>query len=1038
MYVLSALFLVLSGTAALTYQVSWVRLLGLSMGSTSAAISTVLAAFFLGMALGSYTAERITRQRIQNLTPYIVLEALIALSGLLLLPTLLNLDGLMAEIGASGGQLGTKFAITLTLLLIPTLCMGATFPVMAGILVRRHQHVGLRVSQLYSLNTLGAVFGAMLSGFVFIPNFGLDGAIYIAVALNLTIVFIGMMANRRLQFPPLEDRQSTDKHYDSMPGLGVRSMALATLFMTGFVSIATEVGWTKYLSIFAGTTIYGFASILTIFLFGIAMGSWFIKNHIQRIRHPAAFLGLSMICLALLFLFTRGGLSLVPSIYEGINHMSIEETNKQFIKYLTILFLLFPATFVLGLIFPVNLRLYCGDLDGVRQRVGKAYAVNTLASILGSLAAGFWIIPTWGTDTLLSSMAILTLVTGALFILITTRPAQRTAIALCATVALSSHFLWPHLDYREMIASVDYMYDEQASQGKEPEFLFLKEGKVSVISLVTYDGEYAKVQANGLNESIINMKNNKQTLIIESLLAYMPYFLHPNPESAFVVGYGGGLTTRAFTHTDVKSVRVVELEPTVVEAIRTLENGPAIALDDPRVNLSFNDARNTLLVEDKRYDIIAAQASHPWLAGASNVFTQEFFTIVKSRLNEGGFYSQWVNLFKMDVTTLRSIFKAFTNVFPYVISFANIDTGDFMLLGSLSPIHYDYDQVSERMKHPSIAATLAHYEVYQAQDLLWYFALSQKELKTAAGDAIPNRDTNIFTEVRLSALSASLQDEENPYRFLNQNYRIDLGQYIDKKELAERLYSLGKAFLKWDSPGSTEKIIHQLKTVSETHSDSLQHHLLVWKFNLQAATTWFEEHPRLQSDALSQQTRVYLLQNKAKQARTLANNIPDDNYRQATLAEIAFSLGETLQRPAVDADPSIRQWYLATQLNRGNEQIINELEQIARLSLANPVVLRRLTAYYLSNDNVQLANHYLAMLKKQIDTEVERYRLLIDTAIKAGDTRWAEGLLSQIKTLAPEHQDLPTLMSRLESSILEKGELSRTTKNQPHASTTDK
>ena len=147
-FFLAASFLVLSGIASLAYQVAWVRLLGLSMGSTSASISTVLAAFFLGMAIGSYLAERITRNRINSLRPYIILEFLIGISGLALLPILLHLDGLLAFFPTLGTELSLKFFLALLLLSIPTLCMGATFPVMASILIRRHGEIGLRMSQL--------------------------------------------------------------------------------------------------------------------------------------------------------------------------------------------------------------------------------------------------------------------------------------------------------------------------------------------------------------------------------------------------------------------------------------------------------------------------------------------------------------------------------------------------------------------------------------------------------------------------------------------------------------------------------------------------------------------------------------------------------------------------------------------------------------------------------------------------------------------------------------------------------------------------
>ena len=243
---IAAFFLLLSGVASLTYQVVWVRLLGLTMGSTSASISTVLAAFFTGLALGSYLAERITRNRIDNLRVYIVLELVIAVMGLVLLPLLLNLHEILAFLPTAGSSLIIKFLVSAGLLILPTVCMGATFPVMASLLIRRHADVGLGVSQLYSLNTAGAVLGAAFAGFVFIPLWGLDGAVYTAVAINLSIVLTAIYLDKRLNLPALEIVGNSDKSHPKSKfdanEAPFRRRALLILFATGLVSIATEVG----------------------------------------------------------------------------------------------------------------------------------------------------------------------------------------------------------------------------------------------------------------------------------------------------------------------------------------------------------------------------------------------------------------------------------------------------------------------------------------------------------------------------------------------------------------------------------------------------------------------------------------------------------------------------------------------------------------------------------------------------------------------------------------------------------------------------
>lgn len=280
--------LVLSGIAALTYQVTWVRLLGLSMGSTSASVGTVLAAFFLGMAIGSWLAGRFVGRQVNDLRAYMVLEVLIGVSGLALLPVLLNLDSMLAWMPDGGSSITVRFLVAVVLLCVPTVCLGATFPVMASVMIRRPGEMGLRMSQLYSLNTAGAALGALLSGFLFIPRWGLDGAVYIAVSLNLFIAFALGVLTRWTTLPPLEYDTERSDASESGRGSSLRVPALLLLFLTGFAAIATEVGWTKYLAILFGSTIYGFAAILTVFLVGIAAGAWAVRRHIESLRAPAA------------------------------------------------------------------------------------------------------------------------------------------------------------------------------------------------------------------------------------------------------------------------------------------------------------------------------------------------------------------------------------------------------------------------------------------------------------------------------------------------------------------------------------------------------------------------------------------------------------------------------------------------------------------------------------------------------------------------------------------------------------------------------
>ena len=1004
MFAVAAVFLLLSGIASLTYQVVWVRLLGLSMGSTSAAISTVLAAFFLGLALGSYLAERITRNRINDLKAYIVLEAVIGLSGLVLLPLLLNLEAMMAAIPALSATIPAKFAVTTTLLLIPTVCMGATFPVMASILIRRHREVGVRMSQLYSLNTAGAVLGAALAGFVFVPNWGLNGAVYIAVALNLLIVAVALSINKSLILPPIEtatpeaSESGSTSRAEEAP---LRGRALIVLFATGFVAIATEVGWTKYLSIFTGTTIYGFAAILTIFLIGIAAGSWAIKSYLERMRHPELWMAGGLVLLGGSLLLTRGWLTWVPPIYQALNHFPAEPWVRHGVKYMLVFCMLFPPTFLFGALFPLNLRLYCGNLQGVRARIGKAYAVNTVASIFGSVLAGFWIIPYFGTDVLLTSMAMALLVLPFLFVPALRTQAARVAIASLVMLAVVSNWILPHISYQDLIGSVQY--DNASRTGEEPEFLFLKEGKAGVISMVKFRDGYVRLQNNGLNESFLNPEDQNDVLLVENLLGMVPYMLHANPKSAFVVGFGGGVTTQALVNTKLESIRVVELEPAVVEAGQVVAGGAIPVLQDPRVTLTLNDARNTLLTENIQYDIIVAQPSHPWLARASNVFTKEFFSLVKSRLNEGGVYGQWVSLFHMDATTLKSLLRAFYEVFPQGMVFADLSGEGLIMYGSDAPLTFDFEQMMMRMSESQNRFVLERHAIYSVNDLLMYFALSREQALAASIDVPANSDTNILSEVRLSAIDEDPKGEEDPYRFLRSVYSLNLRPYLDD-DVVQNLYDLGTYCLTQKSePGLAQFVADQLRELDPLKARGIEYEILWSQYRLKEAEALFWQYEQWPERTYMQQALLLADASRFDEAMAMVPRIESEGLRRTVSARLLFDqqrYDELLTvTPEYDAE---KLWYYSALAKKDLRKAGEGLHAVVQRELPALTQLYVLAGYYGAIHDQDRLGHVVRVIAERQQHEVNYILTLLEKALDGSQSEYAQALLKRLDKLNPK------------------------------------
>lgn len=1016
-YLMAASFLVLSGLASLTYQVVWVRLLGLSMGSTSASISTVLAAFFLGMAAGSLLAERLTKNRLEGFSPYIVLEVLIGVSGLVLLPILLNLDQFMAWLPAAGTSLLLKFIVAIALLSIPTLCMGATFPVMAAILVRHHSEVGLRMSQLYALNTAGAVLGAGLCGFVFIPLWGLDGAVYIAVALNAMIVGVAVYFNRRVVLPPLVLPPTSDNAAPPVPvgNTADRARALVILAVTGFAAIATQVGWTKYLGIFTGTTLYGFSAILTVFLIGIASGSWTMRKYVDRIHNPQTWLIGGLVLLGLSLLISQAGLTLIPNLYGAVNHLDFGPAVVLGAKYIVVFAIVFVPTFLFGALFPLNIVLYCGGLAGVRSNVGKAYAVNTLASIFGALAAGFWIIPTFGTAALLTSMALIVLVSILVYLPNQQTPMARAALASLAIATMAGSAWFPRADYKDLIASVQYRYDVDALQGKTPEITFLKEGKAGVISMVTYDGKLYKLQNNGLNEAVVDPSNPNNALLIETLLGLVPYFLNDTAKTGFIVGFGGGTTARALTLTGLESIRVVELEPAVIDAGRAIYHGEIPALKDPRVKIEFNDARNTLLVEDTKYDIIAAQPSHPWVARASSVFTLEFWETAKSRLNDGGVFGQWVNLFNMNASTLQSIYKAFYTVFPHGVSFANFETGDLLLFGATTPIRLDYESLAGHIKDPQVREALAFHQIDTPDDLLWYLALSRREALAAAADAEPNTDTNILSEVRLSALVSQPDGAEDPYQFLKGAYTLDVADLFGE-DAKERFYGLARYAINYSNYFVANKALNRLAKYDKVLARSVRYEEQWHRYRYAEATALYDKHgewpPRvhlLQALALANQER-------AQEAPAILERISDERERRAAQAQLHYRLKnwEILAGLTPMSDEE-QKWQTAALIELDPVAANLSIENLTDERTDDIALLRTLVKHFSANNDAAAMEHWARRLVKVIDEESERLATLTRQAINDKKLDTASLIFNKLEHMNPDSEELAGLRQRLAS-----------------------
>lgn len=732
-----------SGAAALLYQLAWGRLLALSIGSTGTALAAILAAIFLGMAAGSFATRRWLERGGEVRRAFIACEALTACAALLLLPLLFGLDGLLAAVPQLGRVELVRFLLALLLLLLPSAAIGAVVPLLSNWQARRGQ--GDALGTVYALYSAGALAGVLLGGFVVIPWLGLSGAVVLAAAGNVIALLLAVRLPERIVVPYRTEGERLPDRAVALP--------LAVVTLNGFVALGAQVAWGKLLVLVTGSTLYGYTVLLAGVLLGITLGSFIY--HMMAARRTPGVIGLRLwlLLLAALLLLTREAIAWLAGLQgQGLLEESVE-------RFLAAAAVLLPVNIVFGLVLPYALALAYPRY----ARIGSGYGWNILAGVVGATAAGLWLIPSYGSDTTLRLLALLPLL-PVLFWPRDSRVLAASA-AMLAGLLVAAAVLRPPIDLGALVAAVDYRFSATPT-GREPHYRYLAEGRSGVISLVDYSGDLVYLQKNGIKEAMLNSRDARKGTLAESLLAYLPSVFRPASRNAFVVGFGAGTTARLLALTELERLRVVELEPQVIEAMFSIGREKFDFLNDERLVLEYNDARNALLLTDERYDIIVSQPSHPWLAGSAALFSREFFQLGRERLAPGGVFGQWLNLFQMDTHTLKAVLRSFYRVFPRGAVFGIRDNGDLLLFGSEAPLVLDYQRSASLFDHPDIRAILNYGGIRDLMTLPHYFLFDRETVLASLGDGPEVTDNNLMIETRLARLTTPPVAAQNPYRFI--------------------------------------------------------------------------------------------------------------------------------------------------------------------------------------------------------------------------------------------------------------------------------
>ncbi len=690
-----------SGFAGLGYQIVWTQQSSLWLGHEAAAVLAVVTAFFGGLALGAATLgpriERSERPR----QWYAACEAVIAAWSVVLALGLAPLgQALLALTGAQPGPLwqgAVAFVGTFVVLLPATAAMGATLPAMERVLAGLGREGG-GIGALYASNTLGAVVGVLAAAFWLVPEFGLARTAGLCAALNL-LCAAAVLTWRGLPSAPKAERID-----------GGASSALLMLAGTGLLGIGYEVLVVRVLSQVAEDTVYTFALLLAVYLLGTAAGAAAHQRWLAARADAERLRGLLLLAQAAACLAGIASLWGAPMLRDAV----IEALGGGLVAALAAEAALAVVAFALPTVVMGALFTHLvGQARGAGAHLGHAIGVNTLGAALAPLLFGVALAPAVGPKG-----ALLLVVAG--YLALGWRRAAAPGAWALALLAIVIAGVAPPL------AFVDVPPGGRV--------LSYRDGPLAAVSVVEDADGIARLRINNRQQ-----EGSSATRLADGRQAWLPLLLHPAPRHALFLGLGTGMTARSATLDPQLQVDAVELLPEVIAA-----SSHFVAEEDDsarRLHVVAADARRYVRTAAQRYDVIVSDNFHPARSGSGALYTVEHFQAVRERLTGQGVFCQWLPLHQLDLATLRSIVRAFVEVYPgagAMLATNSLETPVLGLVSRADAQSFDLGRVRERLA--AAAAPAAEFGIADDYALLGSFVAGPAALKRFAASAPINSD----------------------------------------------------------------------------------------------------------------------------------------------------------------------------------------------------------------------------------------------------------------------------------------------------------
>ena len=736
----------LSGAAGLVYQIVWIRILSIVFGNTTYAVSMVVAAFLTGLAVGShYWGKRADKVK-RPLDTYIKLELLIGLSALATTALIYIFDDALVNamtvesISSPGWQL-LRYLIVFILLFAPTLFMGGTAPLMAKIFVKSRSALGSGIGSVYAANTYGGMAGCFISGFLMVPLLGVKGSILTAFLLNITVALMLWLTRNAAKTDRGDEPKSAvtdnpveDAAISSNPGgFSVSPVLALSLFaVSGFSALAFEILWTRAFIVSFKSTVYMFSNLLTVFLFGMALGSHIASKRLDSVKDPLKLFGIAQVGIGLLGILSVLFFYFFPEIFNkvGMALGGMDWGTEIIIMLLFMLAVFLIPTALMGLSYPLVCRVTTHSVEKLGKNVGWVYAVGTAGGILGSLLAGFFILPLIGLQNGIFIVAVIALINGQVALL--SAGTNKSALLPMSLSAVFAVIIFSAVQLTVTDIGIGTTYG-----GK---LLFAREGLLGTVKVV-------QQSENAPLRLMVNDYSLAGTNDVSVRFGHIPLLLKPGAEDVLLISLGSGITAGSVGAHPVKNIECVEIVPTLLDVQHFFASQNHKITENKRFKLTFWDGRHYVRVTKRKYDLIIADLFQPDGAGVGNLYALEHFLEVKRKLKKGGAMAQWLPMYQFSPDNLKIVMRTFAQSFDHVtvwLSFIKNRRPSLLLLGSPDPIEIDPEKIASVLKQKGVKEDMIEHA--DLASFLSSFVMDREGLLQFTGASPINTDDNPIIE----------------------------------------------------------------------------------------------------------------------------------------------------------------------------------------------------------------------------------------------------------------------------------------------------